>query len=479
MPHPSDTFFDPVDPAVLSRQLDPRELGRHAGELGRPPLDAANDPEEARITANIEGRIQDAAARFGELRRQAQSDFEQTEEFSRYGPVDIHASRARAEAELDGIRQTRRLALHEASFERTKRKEDLADFRQRNRLRREPSYPTGLKKTFMWALAFGVLGIEALLNGSFLAVGQETGLVGGVSVAVVVALLNVLPAFWLFGPFSRHLHHVNVWWQALALLLVATYGALLLVLNLAVAHYRELSGALAANIESEVVDRMLTDPFGLVDAQSWLLFGMGLFFSLIAFADGYKLDDAYPEYGKRHLAMIQARERYERKVEEVAEEMGQAKSRSLDEIKRIVFDFKRAPAERARIAKRVGELIAAFDHHAESLNEVGQMLVRDYRAANREARPDSGIPACHARPWGLLVPEIDRSLYQNSAPTLESAPMEQAFQQAHEAILGRHEEVCTELFEPGRTRAAGRPIPAGADADPTQELPVGSRLSAP
>ena len=478
MSNTSESFFGPVDPAALAEQLDPRGRGRNAGELGRPPLDARDDPEETQLTAEIEGRIQSAAARFGELRLQAQRDFDQTEEFSRYSPADIHAAGRGAETEFDRIRQTRRLALHEAQLERTKRKEDLADFRQRNRLRREPSYPTGLKKTLMWALIFVVLLVEAVLNGSFLAVGAETGFVGGVSVALVVAALNVLPAFWWFGPFSRHLRHVNLWWQGLAAMSVAGYASWLLVLNLALAHYRELSGALAVNIESQVVDRMLGDPFGLADAQSWLLFGMGIFFSLIAFGDGYALDDAYPGYGERHRAMIEVRERYEKKVEDVSEEIEEAKSRAIDEIRRIVFDFKRVPGERSRIVKRVRDLIGGFDGHAETLNEVGQMLVRDYRAANREARPDAGIPVCHRRPWAALVPEIDRSLPHDPALTLESAPMDEAHKQATDAIIERYGEVRTELFEPGKGHPAERPVWAAVDADPTREPPVGRKLDA-
>ena len=75
------------------------------------------------------------------------------------------------------------------------------------------------------------------------------------------------------------------------------YLALLLVLNLSLAHYREVSAALISDAGREVLLRLKTAPLALVDFKSWLLFGLGVLCSLIAFADSFLIFDPYPGYG--------------------------------------------------------------------------------------------------------------------------------------------------------------------------------------
>ena len=76
-------------------------------------------------------------------------------------------------------------------------------------------------------------------------------------------------------------------------------------LNLALAHYREVSGSLVPDAGREVLVRLRTMPLAITDLKSWLFFGLGLLCSLIAFADSFLIFDPYPGYGgleKRRIA---------------------------------------------------------------------------------------------------------------------------------------------------------------------------------
>ena len=467
-PGSSSVLFDPVDPSRVARDLDPRRRGRDAGERGRPRLDAASDPNEREITGWFDQRIREAAALYAKRREHALEGFHETEVIGGFSPADLRETQSRAEQRFNDLRQTRRSVLHAARIEKDKRLDDLADFKERNRLRREPSYPRQWTRHLMTASVFALGLGETVLNSNFLAEGSETGLLGGFTIAVGVSVINLLPAFFLFGPHSRNLKHVRLGKQASAWVAVAVYAGLLLVLNLGVAHFRELSASLASDIGLRVVERLRDNPFGLSDAESWLLFGLGVFFSVVAFVEGRHHDDAYPDYGKRHREMVDAREKYEDEVEEISAELEEVRTKALDDIKRIVHDRKRSPAERSRIRKRLEDLVAAYDRHAVQIDEVGQNVVHEYRAANQEARSDGGVPRSHETPWRLPVPEVDRSLPDAPAavPGLDS--MDQAYEEAMGRINDRYEEVRVQLFEPEKIRGHRQPVAADIAAEQPQ-----------
>ena len=181
------------------------------------------------------------------------------------------------------------------------------------------------------------------------------------------------------------------------------------MLNLGVAHYREVSGDLIGEAGVAVVQRMQDAPFGLNDAESWLLFGLGFLFSIIAFLEGRAFDDVYPEYGRRDRATRRAREEYLAALESVNGELDEIQEDSLEDVRRIAHKARSQPQERQRIVNDGRRWITEFDQHAAHLQRVGEALIDEYREANRTARADGGVPAAHRTPWRLSIPEIDRS----------------------------------------------------------------------
>ncbi len=247
-------------------------------------------------------------------------------------------------------------SLADCLREEKSRLADLESFKAEQRLTRDAHYPSSP------LLAFGILSmliiVEAGINGVLFADSSDQGLFGGWLEALVLAITNVGAAF-LFGRVvlpQLHRHGPGLKTGAFVLCL-AGCGAILSI-NLIGAHYRDFksevgpepappimlkheaslvlgggktgpaavaprkaaSAALAepasqpARIagnerakEREAVAKLLSAPFAFGSFMSFFLFVIGLCGASIAALDGYKLDDPFPGYGKRHRKYAAAR----------------------------------------------------------------------------------------------------------------------------------------------------------------------------
>ena len=171
------------------------------------------------------------------------------------------------------------------------------EFRRRHRLKRTARWASGGNLSLKVGILLALFVFEVFLNGFFLAKGSELGYLGGAAEAFTFALLNVGVSFLIGAAGVRELNHRNVFRKLFGLISFLCYLALLVGLNLALAHYREVSGALITDAGREVLVRLRTAPLAIADLKSWLLFGLGILCSLIAFADSFLIFDPYPGYG--------------------------------------------------------------------------------------------------------------------------------------------------------------------------------------
>ena len=400
--------FEAVELAALRQDLEPDTRGFEAGQQGMPPVDAVRDPHERPITDVLEQRIRASGATLAEWQNEARRNLAETSEGDPSG--DMHAAIRSAEGQFESVVKTRRPELDDKRLETEKRRTDFAKFRKDHDLtRREPHYPDKSKSWLMVGVLMSLFVVESGANSAFLAKGNELGLIGGWVVSLGISALNILSSFLIFGPASRYLGHVSRWRRFIAGAGMAIYVGFAFMLNLGVAHYREVSGDLIGEAGVAVVQRMQDSPFGLNDAESWLLFGLGFLFSIIAFLEGRAFDDVYPEYGRRDRTTRRARLEYLNELESVNGELDEIREGSLDAVKRIAHRARQQPEERRRIADDWRRQITEFEQHAAHLQQVGEALIDEYRAANRTARPDGVVPVAHRTPWRLPIPATDRS----------------------------------------------------------------------
>ena len=440
-------MFEALEIDDVRAQVDPTTLGYEAGSQGKPPLDAETDPHERQIVEVLERTVAETRSSLEEHLIQATEAF--TDLHAQEPGGDINAAVQDAEIKFNAVKDTRGQELNDLRVETGTRRQDVLQFKRDHRIHRAPSYPDAGRAWLLYGVVAVMFVLESAANAIFLAKGNELGVLGAYTLAFGISFLNLFLPLLLFGPASCFLSHVKVEWRAVAGLGMAVYAGIVLWLNLGVAHYREVSGELIGNAGVEVMRRMWP-PQGMQDVESWVLFLIGIFFSLIAFFEGRMLDDAYPGYGKLERAARGARTDHLRTVEDVNQELDEIRETAIDSVKRIARETRTQPMQQQRIARDCQKQCSRFDSHMEHLQQVGEALINEYREANRTARPDAAVPVAHQKRWRLAVPAIDRrgpgAFESVDSPADRIQNLEESYRRATDRINARCNAVRTELL---------------------------------
>lgn len=429
---PSLALFSELDIDQIRKNLKPADKGKKLGEQGIPPLGSESlDSVETEIEDWVESKkkedldaLQDqldiSSERLGAL------NFEQR-------ASDISQAIKSAMSEFERIIEEGKDEIHERRRDLQRREEDLKNFRDDNRLRRGAHYPSKPVWWLLIAILIGMFGGETYANSAFLARGNELGLLGALIEALAISAANLFPAALLIGPFLRNLNHVSVGWKASAFLLLLAWAAFAILFNLGVAHYREVSGFLFSEAGQEVIQRIRTDPLGLQEAQSWVLFIIGFFLATLAIIEGYKLDDPYPKYGAYDRKTNAVRAHYIEVRQGIIDDLHDKLVEAVEALDFAKRDLSRYRQEHAGILEGRKRLFTSFEHQLEHLERACNTLLSEYREANRAARSDGKAPKRFSKKW-----EIDR-------PTLDIGPPETAM--GKEAMMALGDKTEAELKE--------------------------------
>ena len=301
---PSMQAFPPLEVDQLTRELDLVAKAEAAGKRERPASDeTAPDSTELDILADIERRARKGAEDYrsqltlyeGRIRRALISGDQR---------VMIEAAGQNALADYLALTTDDLNHLHNDREELEGRARELRDFQVANGLRRLPRVIESRERTTRIIFLAIVVILESILNGLFFAKGSEGGLIGGVSQALVLSLLNVGGAvlYALLG--MPLLRHTGIGQRLVGLLATLAYIAWALLLNLVIAHFRDLFVVNEGQVAMDVLAaRLWTAPLHLMEAQSWLLGILGVAASIVSLIDAAGLRDPYPGYGdlgRRH-----------------------------------------------------------------------------------------------------------------------------------------------------------------------------------
>jgi hypothetical protein len=276
--------------------------------------------------------------------------------------------------ELHGLRK----ALDDAERERT-------SFRQTHRLERAArTQSTTIKILKILFLVVCVI-FETVFNGSFLATGSAEGFVGGTTLAAGFSFLNIgsatLAAFVV--KFSRHR---SLFGKFLGTIAFPAYLAFAGLINLVLAHYRETSETLFGEAGREVIRRLTMAPFNLSDIESWILFGVGVAFSIAAFIDAWALADPYPGYSGVETRLQKRRETYVEARLHLIERLQDVRDEYTNKITEIVRGLGARKREYDAIISHRSRIVQLFDEHQNHLERIANLLLKTYREANRKSR---------------------------------------------------------------------------------------------
>ena len=179
----------------------------------------------------------------------------------------------------------------------------------------------------------------------------------------------------------------NVLRKLFGLVLAAACLGGVLLINLALAHYRAAveSGMASSAAAAAVIPLMKADPLALGDIMA-IMVAMGVISALIVMLEGWLWDEPYPGYAEVSDHLRQAQARYHDMVEE-----------KLDHLKSVQEEFvQKIQVERSRLRDRRLEipyvmqerqrLVARFKDHLTHLQDVGRQALVVYRDTNRKAR---------------------------------------------------------------------------------------------
>jgi hypothetical protein len=198
--------------------------------------------------------------------------------------------------------------------------------------------------------------------------------------------------------------HRNPSRKIIGVVLTFSYLALVVGFNIVVAHYRDaLGGEFPERAAELALVSAWNDPLAIVSVQSWLLFAVGLGFSLLAAGDGWTMDDSYPGYGKLARKQIELIEEYVEQKRELIDKLERVRDAALEITAVVARNIERRRSEFHRIAQSRKDLKEAFAHHLDHLEHSANYLLASYRQANEGAR-SSRAPAHFGKSWEIARP---------------------------------------------------------------------------
>lgn len=255
--------------------------------------------------------------------------------------------------------------------------------------------------------------VETGFNGNFFAQGSTSGLIGGIFEAGVLSFFNMGLAALQGRGALRYARHRSLWWKVPAIVCVPLLFAVAVVLNLGIAHYRDLYVQSEGQVGMwDAAERMWASPLGLRDFSSGMLMIFGVFLHVIAVLKFFRMSDPYPGYTEKGIRRQDKEDKYlyakiaciERLTDHKEISINAMKA-EIDKVARHRNDYELATTGRERLHR---DYVAHLDH----LQRMTKRLIESYRKANREARPTS----CALPPWFNDPPSVNLPSIGDLAP---------------------------------------------------------------
>lgn len=375
--------FPQLDAEKIKVQLKLKEEAIERGNKNLPLASTkALDDMEERIVAYVDDQMKDVSESYYDNNRSFEDRVNRLKSRGNVGKLEEIAE----STESDFKKQT-----HQSKFEIYTSRSELKSmeryvnkFKENNNLDRPAIYPKNL--ALHYAIIFFLVVIETYMNGYFFAKGHELGMVGGIFTAFVPSILNMIGAFFVGHYTFRLFPNVSSTKKLLGIIFCILLTTLILYINLGVAHLRSAMIIGAEHPEQIALKNLFFAPLSLVDIESWLLFAMGCFCSLIASIKFWSADDRYYDFGRiarTHKERIEEYVNITSHLMDTLESIRDSRLRELDE-------------EYSLISSRYDEANSIFDNqkrwkilfgeYLSHLENVGRILLSYYRNHNIAVR---------------------------------------------------------------------------------------------
>jgi hypothetical protein len=200
-------------------------------------------------------------------------------------------------------------------------------------------------------------------------------------------------------------------------------------LNLALAHYREVSGALYDDAGAQVITRLRDLPIGLTDIKSWLFFAIGMVWATFALVDGVLFTDPYPGYAPLEQRVRKAHDEYIACKDTLIDQLRDIRDDAARQMEETQSDLDKRRYMHASILAGRARMIQLFEQHQDQLERAGNALLSRYRTANRQAR-QTQAPGRFDEPW-----RMERIHVQSDLPeTLVRADLDREIRESQDLL---------------------------------------------
>ncbi|WP_404382821.1 hypothetical protein [Caenispirillum salinarum] len=379
-----------IDVEGLARDLDIENKAIQQGQMNQPGPGATEFDVPQRDIVQRIGELLDQARR--ESRDVLDSHKTRREQIEReMANLRIEDIPKEADSAIERAEHEHRPGLVKAREHERRMLREVRVFQARHKCRREPSYPDSF--ILHWAVVGGIVLAESIANSYFFAKGSDLGLLGGLFQALLISLVNVVPALLIGSRVLPYLHPLvdqNLRMAASAGL--SLYGVLLLTFNLAVAHYRAVLESDPFTAIVQAIPNLIRSPFGINNLDAWILFGLGTVFAIIAMIKAFKADDPLPGYGRLHRAYKEAEANYLERRQAITTAINGAIDEHRVKADAMVATGQAHVREYSDLIDRSRAVCNDYTRHANALEEACNLLLFTYRAQNSEIRTANNPP---------------------------------------------------------------------------------------
>ncbi len=381
---PGTVLLPEIDIGQLKQELRAAERGAEDGVRDYPAAEATSSSEtELRIRTKFKQLQQEAINRTQEAVEVYESRIR-----SQTGAADEARLRAMPGAAKTELASKATIEIDYLSNQRVevrRRDKDFRDFKAEQNIRRAPRPP--IARVLAVGIASFAIAVELAINAYLFQVGNELGYLGAVFEALMVPILNVTATFLIVLYGIRQIGRRETHRKILGWFSLLSWLGLVIAFNLLVAHYRDALGIMTSN-EAGVfaLEHFREAPLALNGLNSWAIFLIGVFVSVIVYLEAWRWDDPIPGYGDVERARRQAVEAFNEHREEALAALAVIAEthRNAMEDARIRIDS--GAREVADIVQRHRHLRSDLSSYFEYLGACANECVTSYREANIKAR---------------------------------------------------------------------------------------------
>ncbi|MDD9961000.1 MAG: DUF456 domain-containing protein [Gammaproteobacteria bacterium] len=419
-----------------------REIGRENGKREFPPSEAVQPDEMyTMIRRWVNKRGKNCHSEVSSYLVQQRFNLEQ-ESKEGVAPVQHKVEGLRDEGivELTDQGQEDRTILTQIEREASEAWAALEAFQQRANLESVASYDE--RGTWYWWLV-GVIAIEAVANAMMLAGVVEYGPLGALTVMLAIGVVNAGALGAAIGEGWRLKNSIRPSKALSGWATVVSGVAGMVLWNLFVGHFRDSMAAVATRaregassladlLADDSVERLLSAPFGLESAFSWILATVGAGCCVFAATKWLARDDPYPGYGAVHRAATEHNQEYAHQIEQRRKGLTSIYKTYIGKIRDRREQVENSKGNHQLITNTVENIVKQFPMQLRQYQDDLDFIIAAYRSENEKHRTTPSPKFFADRPL------IDQSILE--APEWKGLPPPNhdndwdGFQKAEDAV---------------------------------------------